>query len=298
MALQAAAFRAGYVAIVGRPNVGKSTLLNRLVGHKISITSRKPQTTRQRVVGIQTLEHAQLLYVDTPGYQTRHAGALNRQMNRVVTQVLADADVVVWLVEATRLVAADHALLELLPARRPVLLAINKIDLLAERKLLLPFIGKMSQLREFAGIVPVSAARGDGLDDLATAIARCLPERPAIYGADEITESNERSLAAELIREKVFRLLGEELPYSCTVLIDHFAEEGALRRIHATIIVDKESHKGIVVGAGGSRLKKIATQARLDMEKLFGGKVHLEVWVKARPGWSEDRRFLQRLGYG
>jgi len=291
-------YRAGYVAVVGRPNVGKSTLLNRLVGQKISITSRKPQTTRQRVVGIQTLARAQLLYVDTPGYQTRHASALNRHMNRVVTQALSDADVALLVIEALRFGAADRALLGLFPAHLPVLLAINKIDKLSERKLLLPFIDTLSRLRDFAGIVPVSAVRGHGLEQLAAALSRCLPEQPALYNADEITEASERFLAAELIREKVFRLLGDELPYASAVLVDHFALEGGLRRIRASIIVDKESHKGIVVGSGGSRLKKIATQARLDMEKLFGGKVHLDVWVKVKEGWSEDRQLLGRLGYG
>ena len=290
-------FRTGYVAIVGRPNVGKSTLLNRLIGQKLSITSRKPQTTRQRVTGILTLDEAQLLFVDTPGFQTRHDSALNRGMNRVVSQSLAEVDVVLLVIEALRFSAADEAVLKLLPAQRPVLLVINKTDKLAARSLLLPFIKQVAACYTFAEIVPVSATKGHAVAELARIISRYLPQHPAIYAADEITESSERFLAAELVREKLFRLLGDELPYVSAVLIDSFTMEGGLRRIHASIIVDKESHKGIVVGAKGSQLKKIGTQARSDMEKLFGGKVHLEVWVKVKRGWSENRQLLKQLGY-
>ncbi len=296
--VQSAAFRAGYVAIVGRPNVGKSTLLNRLVGQKLSITSRKPQTTRQRLTGILTREDAQLLFVDTPGFQTRHGGALNRHMNRVVTQALTEAEVLLLVIEALCFSAEDRALLGLLPAKRPVLLVINKIDQLADRRLLLPFIVQMSGAYDFAEIVPVSAAKGHSVAELARAIIRYLPQQPALYGAAEITESSERFLAAELIREKLFRLLGDELPYVSAVLVDRFVMDGALRRIHASIIVDKESHKGIVVGARGGQLKAIATKARIDMEQLFGGKVHLEVWVKVKTGWTENQQLLRQLGYG
>jgi GTP-binding protein Era len=295
---EAAAFRAGYAAIVGRPNVGKSTLLNRLVGQKLSITSRKPQTTRQRVTGILTLDAAQLLFVDTPGFQTRHGSALNRGMNRVVTQSLAEVDVVLLVIEALRFSAEDRALLKLLPQERPVLLVINKTDKLSDRRLLLPFIEQMAQQHGFAEIVPVSAVKGHSVEHLAGTIARYLPQQPALYGADEITESSERFLAAELIREKLFRLLGDELPYVCAVLIDRFVMDGTLRRIQASIIVDKESQKGIIVGAKGGRLKEIGTKARLDMEKLFGGKVHLEVWVKVKSGWTENQQLLKQLGYG
>ena len=291
-------FRAGYVAIVGRPNVGKSTLLNRLVGQKLSITSRKPQTTRQRVTGILTLDNAQLLFVDTPGFQTHYGSALNRGMNRVVTQALAEVDVVLLVIEALRFSAEDQAVLKLLPAQRPVLLVINKTDKLADRRLLLPFIEQTARQHAFAEIVPVSAAKGHSIAELARAISGYLPQQPALYGADEITESSERFLAAELIREKLFRLLGDELPYVCAVLIDRFAMDGALRRIQASIIVDKESQKGIIVGAKGSRLKEIGTQARIDMEKLFGGKVYLELWVKVKSGWAENRQLLKQLGYG
>lgn len=295
---EAAAFRAGYAAIVGRPNVGKSTLLNRLVGQKLSITSRKPQTTRQRVTGILTLDAAQLLFVDTPGFQTRHGSALNRGMNRVVTQSLAEVDVVLVVIEALRFSAEDSALLKLLPQERPVLLVINKTDKLSDRRLLLPFIQQMAQQYEFAEIVPVSAVKGHSVEHLAGTISRYLPQRPALYGADEITESSERFLAAELIREKLFRLLGDELPYVCAVLVDRFVMDGALRRVQASIIVDKESQKGIIVGAKGGRLKDIGTKARIDMEKLFGGKVHLEVWVKVKSGWTENQQMLKQLGYG
>ena len=294
----AAEFHAGYVAIVGRPNVGKSTLLNRLVGQKLSITSRKPQTTRQRVTGILTTDYAQLMFVDTPGFQSRHGSELNRGMNRAVTQALNEVDVVLLVIEALRFSAEDQAVLKLLPQARPVLLVVNKIDRLAARDELLPFIKKMSGQHPFVEIVPVSATKGHSVTDLARIVSGYLPQQPALYGPDEITESNERFLAAELIREKLFRQLGDELPYVCAVLIDRFVVEGALRRIHATIIVDKESQKGIVVGTRGSRLKEIGTKARLDMEKLFGGKVHLEVWVKAKSGWTENRQLLKQLGYG
>jgi GTP-binding protein Era len=291
-------FRAGYVAIVGRPNVGKSTLLNRLVGQKLSITSRKPQTTRQRITGIVTRDDAQLMFVDTPGFQTRHTSALNRHMNRTVTQALAEVDVILLVIEAGRFSAEDRALLALLPANSKLLLVINKTDRLAGREALLPFIGELAGQYAFAEIVPVSAAKGHGVGELIDTIIRYLPEHAALYGADEITESSERFLAAELIREKLFRLLGDELPYASAVIIDKFALEGSLRRIHASIIVDKDSHKGIVVGAKGSQLKTIGTKARLDMEKLFGGKVHLELWVKVKRGWAENQNVMKQLGYG
>lgn len=295
---QPAKFRTGHVAIVGRPNVGKSTLLNRLVGQKVSITSRKPQTTRQRITGILTLNNAQLLFVDTPGFQTKHSSALNRSMNRVVTQSFAEVDVVLLVIEALRFSAEDRDLLRLLPVEKRVLLVINKTDKLSDRRLLLPFIKQMAEQHAFAEIVPVSATKGHSIVELARTISGYLPEQTALYGADEITESNERFLAAELIREKLFRLLGDELPYVSAVLIDRFVMDGALRRIQASIIVDKESQKGIVVGAKGGQLKAIATKARIDMEKLFGGKVHLEVWVKVKSGWTENRQLLKQLGYG
>ena len=280
---EAVKFHTGYIAIVGRPNVGKSTLLNKLVGQKLSITSRKPQTTRQRITGIVTLDDAQLLFVDTPGFQKKHASALNRSMNRSVTQALAAVDVVLMVVEADHFSDDDRAVMALLPAGRPVLLAINKTDRLKERGALLPFIEKIT--------------KGHAVDTLGRVIAKYLPLAPAIYTEDEITESSERFLAAEMVREKLFRLLGDELPYGCAVLIERFVLEGTMRRISGSIIVDKESHKGIVVGAKGSRLREIGTLARLDMQKLFDGKVHLELWVRVKNGWSDSDRALKQLGY-
>lgn len=291
-------YRCGYVAIVGRPNVGKSTLLNSLLGQKLSITSRKPQTTRNTVTGIVTRPHAQLMLVDTPGFQTRFGSALNRRMNRAITESLSATDAVLLVIEALKLRPEDRHLMELLPPGKPVLLAINKIDRVADRRRLLPFIEQVSKQRDFAEVVPISAAKGNGLDDLIKATAEYLPRQPALYAADEITEANERFLAAELIREKLFRLLGDELPYASAVVIENFSEERGLRRIHASIVVGKESHKGMVVGVHGARLKEIASKARRDMEKLFGGKVFLEIWVKARPGWVDDERFLKRIGHG
>jgi len=290
-------FRTGYVAIVGRPNVGKSTLLNRLVGQKLSITSRKPQTTRQRITGIVTLDHAQILFVDTPGFQRRHASALNRSMNRSVTQALADVDAVLMVIEADHFSEEDREIMAMLPAGKPVLLAVNKTDRLKERLELLPFIEKVAKHRAFDEIIPVSASKGHAISTLCKTIAKYLPVAPAIYTDDEITESSERFLAAELVREKLFRLLGDELPYICAVSIDRFVMEGRMRRISASIIVDKDSHKGIVVGAKGSRLREIGTLSRLDMEKLFDGKVHLELWVRVKGGWSDDERALKQLGY-
>ena len=292
-----AEFRTGYVAIVGRPNVGKSTLLNRFVGQKLSITSRKPQTTRQRITGIVTTESAQLLFVDTPGFQNRHSSALNRSMNRAVTQALAGVDVSLMVVEADHFSDEDRAIMKLLPSGRPTLLAINKTDRLHERSELLPFIEKISQHRTFDEIIPVSAAKGHAIGALIREIAKYLPVAAPLYTAEEITESSEHFLAAELVREKLFRLLGDELPYVSAVLIDRFVLEGTMRRISASILVDKESHKGIVVGTKGSRLKEIGTLARRDMEKLFDGKVHLELWVRVKNGWSDNDRVLKQLGY-
>jgi GTP-binding protein Era len=290
--------RAGYVAIVGRPNVGKSTLLNRLVGEKISIVSRKPQTTRLPVSGIVTRPEAQLVFVDTPGFQTEHRSALNKAMNRAVSAALQEVDAVIWVVEALSFDRRDRSVGALVPKAIPVVLAVNKTDRLRDRKLLLPFLGKLAEEREFAAIVPVSAARGSQIDDLLEVVARLLPPRPVLFDADEITTVSERVLAAELLREKLFNLLGDELPYSAAVEIEQFRLEGRLRRIRAAILVDKESHKGIVIGRGGGHLKEIASRARLDMERLFGGKVFLETRVKVKKGWAEDPATLSRLGYG
>lgn len=289
--------KSGYVAIVGRPNVGKSTLLNRIVGEKISIVSRKAQTTRHRISGILTLPDAQFVFVDTPGFQTRHANALNRAMNRGVTQALADVDVVVFVVEAGRFDAQDKAVLRLLPRERPVILAVNKIDQLKDKATLLPMLASLSGEFPFVAIVPVSAAKGSQVADLLAEVRKTLPHNEALFGEDEITDKSERFLAAEYIREKLFRLTGDELPYASTVEIEKFEMDGQLRRISAAIVVDRPAHKGIVIGKGGETLKRIATEARQDMERLFDGKVFLEVFVKVKSGWSDDERLLKSLGY-
>jgi GTP-binding protein Era len=291
------AHRAGMVAIIGRPNVGKSTLLNRLVGMKLSITSSRPQTTRHRIIGIVSEPDVQLVFVDTPGFQTRHGGALNKIMNRAVTDTLQGIDVVLLVVEALRFGAEDRKLLALLPPQLPAILVINKIDLVGEKAALLPFIEQVGARHEFAEIVPASAAKGTQVGRLAEAIKRHLPEAPRIYDEDQVTDRSERFLAGELVREKVFRLLGDELPYAATAVVEKFEQEGNLRRIHASIVVDKPGHKAIVIGKAGQKLKQIGTQARMDMEKLFGGKVYLELWVRVKGGWADSQRALKSLGY-
>ena len=290
-------FRSGFVAIVGRPNVGKSTLLNHLIGHKISITSRKAQTTRHRIHGIYTDEHSQFVFVDTPGFQTKHLNALNRGLNRVVTSSLRDVQVVLYVLEALHYDERDQAVIKLLPDNRPVLLVINKIDQVADKGQLFAFAERVAQDFKFADIVPVSAKVGSKLDELRVALRRYLPSGDLIYGKDDITDRSEKFLAAELLREKVFRYTGDELPYSVSVVIEQFKMEGNLRRIHAAILVDREAHKAMLIGKKGEKLKEIATQARLDMEKLFDGKVFLEVFVKLRSGWADDERILRSLGY-
>ncbi|MDR3298509.1 MAG: GTPase Era [Candidatus Accumulibacter sp.] len=289
--------KAGYVAIVGRPNVGKSTLLNRLIGEKISIVSRKAQTTRHKITGILTRPDAQFIFVDTPGFQTRHTGALNRAMNRGVTEALAGVDVVVLVIEAGSFDAKDQAVIRLLPKDRPVVLAINKVDRLKDKMTLLPMLASFPEAFPFAAIVPVSAAKGTQVEDLLAEVKKHLPHGEILFGEDEITDRSERFLAAEYIREKLFRWLGDELPYAATVNIEQFEQDGALRRISAAIVVDRPAHKGIVIGKGGQTLKRIATEARQDMERLFAGKVFLEVFVQVKSGWSDDERLLKSLGY-
>jgi len=290
-------YRCGAIALIGRPNVGKSTLLNALLGQKLSITSHKPQTTRQSLRGVLTTETAQFVLIDTPGFQTRHRGALNRAMNRAIRGALEGVDVAALVVEAKRFGAEDRALLKQVAVGVPLFLVVNKIDTTAAADLL-PFLKKVAGEAKFEEIVPVSASRRKGLDELLGALRRHLPERPAIHSEDDLTDSNERFLAAEFLREKLFRLLGEELPYSTGVEIEKFEEQRGLRRIHASIVVGKEGHKAIIIGSGGSKLKQIATAARHDMETLFGGKVFLQVWVKVRSGWTDDEAALRRMGYG
>lgn len=290
-------FRSGLVAIVGRPNVGKSTLLNHLIGQKISITSRKAQTTRHRITGILTDTHSQFVFVDTPGFQTVHKSALNRSMNRTVSDSLHGVNVILFVIEARHFDERDRRVLRLLPENVPVILVINKVDYLADKNELLPFIEKLGKEHAYSDVVPVSARQNVQLNTLLDTIRSYLPESEALYPEDEITDRNERFLAAELLREKVFRLTGEELPYASSVVIEQFKQEGALRRIHAAILVDKEAHKAMLIGKNGAKLKEIATQARQDMEKLFDGKVFLEVFVKVRSGWADDDRLLKSLGY-
>ena len=290
-------FKSGYIAIVGRPNVGKSTLLNRLIGEKISIVSRKAQTTRHRIMGILTEPDAQYVFVDTPGFQTKHTNALNRAMNRGVTQALADVDVVIFVVDADRFDERDEAVIKVLPTDTPVVLAVNKTDQIKDKSKLLPLLAKLSGQFAFSAIVPISAAKGRQLADLLAETRKHLPHEEMLFDENEITDKSEKFLAAEYIREKLFRLIGDELPYSATVEVERFELEGTLRRISAAIVVDRQAHKGIVIGKGGETLKRIASEARQDMERLFDNKVFLEVFVKVKSGWADDERLLKSLGY-
>lgn len=289
-------FKCGLIAIVGRPNVGKSTLLNRIVGQKVSITSRKAQTTRHRVMGIHTSDAAQFVFVDTPGFQTRYTGTMNRAMNKRVRETLSDTDLVMMLVEAGRLKNEDRQVMELLPADRPLILVVNKIDQVKDRAELMEYLQDVTAAHAFTEIVPVSAKQGNNLDELLKTLQTHLPENAPLFDADDVTDQTERQLAAELIREKVFRLCGDEIPYGVAVAIDKFEEEGNLRRIFATILVDRDNHKPMIIGKGGEKLKAISTQARLDMERAFDSKVYLEVWVKVKGGWADDVRMLRSLG--
>jgi GTP-binding protein Era len=298
--------RTGYVAIVGRPNVGKSTLLNALVGEKVSITSRKPQTTRERVLGVLTRgappTQSQFIFVDTPGLQRRHGSLLNRRMNEAVRQALTSVDAAVLVIEGRGWTAEDEAVLALLP--RPespeasrAILAINKCDLLAERDRLLPLIAASSAKYPFVAIVPVSAERGQQTDALLDEIGKLLPAGELLFEPDAYTDRSERFLAAELVREKAFRLLGDELPYGIAVTIDRWVDEGGGTSIIATLVVERDSHKGIVIGKGGAKLKEIGTQARRDISALLGRPVHLETHVRVRQGWHDDAAALRSFGY-
>jgi GTPase len=292
------AFRTGTVAIVGRPNVGKSTLLNKLVGAHVAITSRKAQTTRHRLLGIHTDHHSQFIFVDTPGYQKVHVNALNRAMNRTVGHVASEVDVIAFVIDAAGWDERDAAVLELLPPKAPVILVLNKVDRLRDKSSLVKTLEACSKLRDFAALVPVSATKGTQLRALLKEIRRFLPEAPPVYAPDDITDRPERFLAAELVRERIFRLLGDELPYSTAVVVDNFAVEGRLRRIHATIYVERPGHKAIVIGEKGATLKRIGTEARHAMEALFDGRVHLELWVKVKGGWADNDLALRQFGYG
>ena len=290
-------FRTGTVAIVGRPNVGKSTLLNRVVGAHVAITSRKPQTTRNRIQGIYTDSRKQFICVDTPGYQTQHQNALNRGMNKTVGQVAGEVDVIVLVIEASAWDERDTALLDLLPAGTPVILALNKVDRIADKSKVVATLQDAVKRRDFAALVPVSAEKGTQVRALLDEVRQRLPEQPPIYDEDDITDRPERFLAAELVRERIFRLLGDELPYSIAVVVDNFEVEGTMRRIAATIYVDKAQHKAIVIGEKGAMLKRIGTEARHAMEALFGSKVFLETHVKVKSGWADNDAALRQLGY-
>ena len=290
-------FRCGTVALAGRPNTGKSSLLNKLVGQKVAIVSPKAQTTRRTVTGILTTPACQYVFVDLPGYQTRHVNVLNRSLNRQATEGARDCDVVLFVLEAGRLLAADREALARIPASQAVVAVPNKVDLVPAAPQLLPYLDRLRQEREFAAIVPVSARTGRNLPELLRVVAGLLPEGSAAYPADQLTDKDERFFAAEILREKLFQLLGQELPYRCEVQLESFKEEGRLRRIEATIWVERDSQKAIVIGAGGEQLKRISSAARKDMERLFGGKVYLGVWVKVRRDWTGDARLLRQLGY-
>jgi len=289
--------RCGLIAIVGRPNVGKSTLINALVAQKISITSSKAQTTRHRITGIRTVGASQFVFVDTPGFQTRHAAALNRSLNRAVTSTLADVDLVLLVVEAGKWGPHDAAVLALVEPTKPVLLVANKLDLVGRRAELAPWLQEMQQRHAFAEFVPMSANRRADVERLLKIVEPYLPEQPWFYAEDALTDRSDRFLAAEVVREKLFRLTGDELPYTSTVVVDRFEEEGELRRIAATIVVEREAHKGMVIGAGGERLKRIGAEARQELEHLFDARVFLELWVKVRSGWADDEAHLRSYGY-
>jgi len=302
--------RCGLVAIVGRPNVGKSTLLNALVGQKVSITSRKAQTTRHRITGICTDADAQFVFVDTPGFQTRHTvrgtAALNRNLNKTVQSTLTDVDVVLFLVEAGKYGPDDAKVLALLPANKPVLLVANKLDLVHRREDLFPWLQAMQQEFAFAEFVPLSAQKEADARRMLDVVRPYLPQQGWWYDAEALTDRTDRFLASEIVREKLFRLTGDELPYTSTVVIEQYIDEPpqadnpkstGIVRIAATIIVERDQHKGMVIGDKGDRLKRIGTEARTELERLMGRKVFLEVWVKVRSGWADDDARLRTYGY-
>lgn len=290
-------FRCGYVAVVGRPNVGKSTLTNALIGAKLSIVSRKAQTTRHRIHGVLTREQEQIIFVDTPGFQTKHGGAMNRMMNRVVTQALKDVDVTVLVVEAGKWSEGDARLLPLLPAPERTILVVNKIDMLKKRDALFPYVASITAQHAFAAVVPVSAAKGVQLEPLLKEIAARLPEGEAVFEEDTLTDRSMRFIAAELVREKIFRLVGDELPYGCTVVIEQWDETDNGVRVSACVVVERESHRPILLGTGGLHMKRIASEARQDMAKLVDKPVFLEIYIKVRKGWSDREAALRDLGY-
>jgi GTPase len=289
--------RCGYVAIVGKPNVGKSTLLNALVGQKVSITSRKAQTTRHRITGMRNVGPTQFIFVDTPGFQTRHGNALNRALNKTVMGAVSDVDLILFVVEAGHFNLADAKVLSLLPANVPVILLANKFDLVHRRGDLAPWLRSMQERHPFTEFVPMSAKTAKDIERLFGICEKFLPQQPWMHDPEDLTDRSERFMASEMVREKLFRLTGDELPYTSTVIIDKFEEEGALKRIAATIVVEREGHKGMVIGEGGEKLKRIGTEARQELEKLWDCKVFLELWVKVRSGWADDDARVRSFGY-
>ena len=292
----------GLVAIVGRPNVGKSTLLNALVGQKISITSRKAQTTRHRITGIRTQGATQFIFVDTPGFQTQHNNALNRSLNKTVLGAVGDVDLVLFVVEAGHFTLGDAKVLALLNEKTPVLLIANKLDTVHRRAEIAPWLRDMQSRHAFAEFVPMSAKNAKDIERLLGICEKFLPEQPWWYAEDELTDRSERFLASEIVREKLFRLTGDELPYTSTVVIDRFEEEpgrtaNRMVRIGATIVVERDGHKAMVIGQSGEKLKRIGTEARTELEKLMDAKVFLELWVKVRSGWADDEARVRSFGY-
>ena len=289
--------RCGLIAIVGRPNVGKSTLLNALVGQKVSITSKKAQTTRHRITGVRTVDEAQFVFVDTPGFQTRHSSALNRNLNRTVQGVLADVDLVLFVVEAGRFGLDDAKVLSLLPQDKPVVLIANKLDAVTRRAEMRPGRRSRQERRNFSEFVPLSAKKDADVQRLFQILKPYLPNQEWFYEEDALTDRSEKFMAAEMIREKLFRLTGDELPYEATVIIDRWEEEGNLRRIAATIVVERDAQKGMIIGQGGERLKRIGSETRQELEKLWDARVFLELWVKVRSGWADSEEHLRSYGY-
>jgi GTPase len=304
--------RCGLIAIVGKPNVGKSTLLNALVGQKVSITSRKAQTTRHRITGIRTIEQTQYVFVDTPGFQTKHSNALNKALNKTVTGAITDVDLILFVVEAGRVSSADAKVLELFGKDIPCILVANKLDLAGKRSELAPWLQTMQGEQNdkgftFAELFPMTAKNKRDVERLLELCGQYLPEQDWLYGVDELTDRSERFMAAEIVREKLFRLTGDELPYTSTVVIDEFKEEviknakgndkPAMKRIAATIIVERDGHKAMVIGDKGERLKRIGTETRMELEKLMDCKVFLQLWVKVKSGWADDATRLKTYGY-
>ncbi|VAW98825.1 GTP-binding protein Era [hydrothermal vent metagenome] len=291
-------FHCGYVAIVGRPNVGKSTLLNCILGQKISITANRPQTTRHRILGVKTTDDCQVVYVDTPGLHLGGKKAINRFMNRAASGSITDVDVIIFVLDRTQWTDEDtHVLEKIKQVTVPVFLVVNKVDGLKEKDVLLPHLGMLAEKHAFTQMMPISAQTGEGVSQLEAAIEKLLPTAPPFFPEDQVTDRSERFMASEFVREKLVRSLSQELPYSTTVEIEKFSVENSVRHIHAIIWVERDGQKGIIIGKKGQQLKRIGELARKDMERAFEGKVFLQLWVKVRSGWADDERALRSLGY-